>query len=348
MQALCEARPEAGGGCHRMTVAAMSISDLVRLMSDGDFHSGQVLGERLGVSRTAVWKQLRKVEDMGLDVECIRGRGYRLLDPPEPLDGASIVARLGRDARQHLRHLFVEDALDSTNTFLLERFAQGAGHGEVCITERQLQGRGRRGRSWHSEWGGSIHFSIGWQFESGVAALEGLSLATGVIMAELLESYAIGVRLKWPNDLIAPGSDGMGKLGGVLVEVRGDVSGPCQAVIGVGVNVRLSKTSRSTIGQPVATLHDSRPEMSRNILVAQMVEAHLRMLTAFERDGFAAWQPEWERYHLHAGERVRIIQGDCVYEGMAEGVDGVGNLIVDVDGRRLRFSGGEVSLRGHT
>lgn len=316
-------------------------------MSDGDFHSGQTLGERLGVSRTAVWKQLRKVESMGLGVECIRGRGYRLLDPPEPFDGSAIVARLGRDARQHLRHLFVEDALGSTNTFMLERFAQGAGHAEVCITERQLQGRGRRGRSWHGEWGGSIHFSIGWQFESGVAALEGLSLATGVIMAELIESYAIGVRLKWPNDLIAPGRDGMGKLGGVLVEVRGDASGPCQAVIGVGLNVRLSGGGGDAIGQPVATLHDSRSDLSRNILVAQMIEAHLRMLTAFERDGFAVWRSGWDRYHLHAGKRVRILQGDRVYEGVAEGVDGVGSLMVDVDGRRMRFSGGEVSLRGH-
>lgn len=324
----------------------MSISDLVRLMSDGDFHSGQALGERLGVSRTAVWKQLRKVEGLGLEVECIRGRGYRLLAPPEPLDGPLIVSHLGRETRQHLRRLFVEDTLGSTNTFLLERFAQGAGHGEVCLTERQSEGRGRRGRGWHSEWGGSIHFSIGWQFENGVAALEGLSLATGVIMAELIEGHAIKVQLKWPNDLIAPGRDGPGKLGGVLVEVRGDVSGPCQAVIGVGVNVRLSEAGREAIGQPVATLYDSRSDISRNILVAQMIEAHLRMLTTFECDGFAAWRSGWRRYHLYAGRRVRILQGSHVYEGVAEDVDSVGNLIVNVDGRRMSFSGGEVSLRG--
>ncbi|ART63589.1 biotin--[acetyl-CoA-carboxylase] ligase [Kushneria marisflavi] len=324
----------------------MSVSDLIRLMSDGAFHSGEALGKEIGVSRTAVWKQLRKLEGLGLSVETARGCGYRLLDPPEPLRGGDIVANLSRTARQHLRHLFVEDSIGSTNTFLLERFAQGAGHAEVCLAEWQSAGRGRRGRSFYSEWGGNIHFSIGWQFESGVGALEGLSLAVGVIMADLLSNQGVDIQLKWPNDLLVSTSEGVSKLGGVLVEVRGDTSGPCQVVIGVGVNIRLSEQGQAGIGQSIATLSELAPHVSRNVLVSAMIEAHIKMLERFEQTGFAAWRDRWNAYHVYQGRAVRIYQGNTVSEGVAKGVDDTGNLMVSIGGEDKRFAGGEVSLRG--
>ncbi len=324
----------------------MSVSDLIRLMSDGAFHSGEALGREIGVSRTAVWKQLRKLEGLGLSVETVRGCGYRLLDPPEPLRGADIVAGLSRSARQHLKHLFVEDSIGSTNTFLLDRFSQGAGHGEVCLAEWQSAGRGRRGRSFYSEWGGNIHFSMGWQFESGVGALEGLSLAVGVAMADLLSARGVGVELKWPNDLLISTSEGVTKLGGILVEVRGDTSGPCQVVIGVGVNIRLSEKGRAGIEQPVAALKDLAPDVSRNELVSAMIEAHIQMLERFETTGFSAWRDRWNDYHIHQDKAVRIYQGSTVSEGVALGVDDIGNLVVSIDGVCKRFTGGEVSLRG--
>lgn len=325
---------------------AMSVSDLIRLMSDGAFHSGEALGREVGVSRTAIWKQLRKLEGLGLAVETARGCGYRLLNPPEPLRGADIVANLSRPARQCLKHLFVEDSVGSTNTFLLERFAQGAGHGEVCLAEWQSAGRGRRGRSFYSEWGGNIHFSIGWQFESGVGALEGLSLAVGVIMADLLSEQGIEIQLKWPNDLLVSTPSEMFKLGGILVEVRGDTSGPCQVVIGVGVNVRLSEKGRAGIEQSVAALADLAPGISRNALVSAMIEAHMQMLGSFEERGFTAWRDRWNDYHVYKDRGVRIYQGNTISEGVARGVNDTGNLIVSIDGKDKHFAGGEVSLRG--
>ncbi|WP_338061213.1 biotin--[acetyl-CoA-carboxylase] ligase [Kushneria phosphatilytica] len=179
----------------------MNVRDLVRVLSDGQFHSGEQLGEAFGVSRTAIWKQLQKLETLGIVLEAVRGRGYRIAQPLELLDGGRIVAGLSRESRQQLSRLFIESQLESTNTFLLERFAQGAGHAEVCVAEVQTAGRGRRGRTWHGRWGAGIHFSLGWRFDSGVAAIEGLSLALGVRMAELLDPLGVDVRLKWPNDL---------------------------------------------------------------------------------------------------------------------------------------------------
>ena len=124
----------------------MTIGNLMRLLSDGEVHSGEQLGEALGVSRAAVWKQLKKLEALGVELVAVKGRGYRLAHPLEPLDGAKIVERLPADARHLLARLFVEDQLPSSNEYLRERFSQGAGHGEVCFVELQTAGRGRRGR----------------------------------------------------------------------------------------------------------------------------------------------------------------------------------------------------------
>lgn len=150
----------------------MTIGNLMRLLSDGEVHSGEQLGEALGVSRAAVWKQL-KIRGAGRRAGRCEGRGYRLAHPLEPLDGAKIVERLPADARHLLARLFVEDQLPSSNEYLRERFSQGAGHGEVCFVELQTAGRGRRGRVWSTPWGQSLMVSMGWRFESGINALEG-------------------------------------------------------------------------------------------------------------------------------------------------------------------------------
>jgi len=162
----------------------MTIGNLMRLLSDGEVHSGEQLGEALGVSRAAVWKQLKKLEALGVELVAVKGRGYRLAHPLEPLDGAKIVERLPADARHLLARLFVEDQLPSSNEYLRERFSQGAGHGEVCFVELQTAGRGRRGRVWSTPWGQSLMVSMGWRFESGINALEGLSLAVGVVVSQ--------------------------------------------------------------------------------------------------------------------------------------------------------------------
>ncbi len=148
----------------------MTIGDLIRLLSDGEFHSGEQLGERLGVSRAAVWKQLRKLESLGIPMEAVKGQGYRLAEPLELLDGSAIVAGLPREARRCVTRLFVEEVLPSSNQFVRDRFEQGAGHGEVCLVEQQSAGKGRRGRAWVTPWGRTLMLSVGWRFESGVAA----------------------------------------------------------------------------------------------------------------------------------------------------------------------------------
>ncbi|MDH4571198.1 biotin--[acetyl-CoA-carboxylase] ligase [Salinicola acroporae] len=323
----------------------MSIGDLIRLLSDGNYHSGQQLGERLGVSRTAVWKQLKKLEAMDLPLEAVKGRGYRLVNPLESLDGACIVSRLSAATRRHLKRLFVEDVLDSTNTFLRDRFRHGAGHGEVCLAESQTAGRGRRGKVWSTSWGASLILSVGWRFESGVAALEGLSLAVGVVLANVASDLGVDVALKWPNDVLLAVDGEWQKLAGILLEVTGDVEGPCEVVIGIGLNVSASDTVREAAGQPVGALADVVHTPSRNHLAAALIESLLMMLPEFERQGFGAWRADWNRRHAYAGRSIQIHQGATSYTAEAVEVDHSGNLIVKSEAGLQALTGGEISIR---
>ena len=325
----------------------MSIGNLMRLLSDGEVNSGEQLGEALGVSRAAVWKQLKKLEALGVSLVAVKGRGYRLAQPLEPLVGAKIVERLPASARHHLARLFVEDQLPSSNAYLRERFEQGAGHAEVCLVELQTAGRGRRGRVWTTPWGQSLMLSVGWRFEAGVNALEGLSLAVGVVVAQVLEQHGVAPRLKWPNDILLPqrDSDELGKLAGILVEVTGDAAGPCEVVIGMGMNLSLPEAMRDAIEQPVAALFDDLPSLSRNQLAADVVAGLLAMLAGFEQQGFASWRAAWNERHAYADQPIRVTQGSQVYEAVACDVDDSGSLWVTASGQSKRLSGGEISVR---
>src|SRR5690606_38688150 len=138
-----------------------------------------------------------KLEDLGIPMEAVKGQGYRLSSPMELLDGHSIVTALSRESRQHLCRLFVEEVLPSSNEFLRHRFQQGARHAEACLVEQQSAGRGRRGRVSTTPWGRTLMCSVGWRFETGVSALEGLSLAVGVVLAQVLERHGLEPALKW-------------------------------------------------------------------------------------------------------------------------------------------------------
>lgn len=325
----------------------MTIGNLMRLLSDGSVHSGEQLGSALGISRAAVWKQLKKLDALGVAVEAVKGRGYRLARPIEPLDGVAIVAQLPADARHLLTRLLIEDQLVSSNGLLRERFQQGAGHGEICLAETQTAGRGRRGRHWVTPWGQSLILSAGWRFESGVIALEGLSLAVAVVIAQVLEVHGVNPRLKWPNDvLIADNNGELGKLAGILVEVTGDAAGPCDVVIGIGLNLFMSDDQREAIDQPVAVLADACPNVKRNSLAAELMAGLLGMLSTFEKHGFQAWQAEWNSRHAFANQPIDIVQGKQRSQATAGDVDTSGNLWVsEQSGQSRRLSGGEISIR---
>ena len=189
---------------------------------------------------------MRELDAAGLEIYRVRGRGYRLPQPLSLLDRAAVERYLGRHAARFT--LEIVDSAGSTNTLLMERAQAGAPSATVIAAEWQTGGRGRRGRAWHAGIGEALTFSLLWRFTQGASFLAGLSLAVGVALARAIEKLGVAdAGLKWPNDVLWRGQ----KLAGILIELQGDALGPSLAVMGIGVNVRLSDAVRSRIDQEV-------------------------------------------------------------------------------------------------
>lgn len=316
---------------------------LLRRLADGEFHSGEVLARQFGVTRATVNNALRDVESYGLTLYSVRGRGYRLARPLQWLDVEAIRAGLG--AERDALHIEILDYATSSNALLLQRAVQGAASGSVLAVEWQSAGRGRLGRTWFSGLGDALIFSLLWRFESGLAALSGLSLAVGIAMMRTLTELGVpGVGLKWPNDVLL--NDG--KLAGILLEAQGDMLGPSAVVIGIGLNLAVPETLRGRIDQAVsdlASLEMTVPE--RNLVLAVSLKNLAAVLREFADRGFAPLRAEWESHHVFQMRPVKLSLPDgSQVAGTVTGVTDEGALRLETEQGEKIFHAGEVSLRG--
>lgn len=318
---------------------------ILDLLADGQFHSGEELGALLGISRAAIWKHMKKIEDLGLDVYSHKGRGYCIQGGLELLE-KDLIEQLAPCIKQRELEVNLFAEIDSTNSYLLKLAHCSK---KICIAEFQSAGRGRRGRSWVSPYAQNIYLSIGWGFEGGISVIEGLSLAIGVAVVRALANQGVvGVRLKWPNDLLYEGK----KLAGILVEMVGDPSGFCQVVVGVGINVKMmAAVAASAIDQPWIDLNTIASQkgvslQSRNQLVAGLITELSALLSTYHQEGFAAYQAEWESLSAFTDKFVVLHNGVNTIRGVMRGVTSVGSLRLQTEEGDEIFHGGELSLRG--
>ncbi|MDN4546165.1 bifunctional biotin--[acetyl-CoA-carboxylase] ligase/biotin operon repressor BirA [Pseudomonas sp. C32] len=310
---------------------------LLKLLKDGRFHSGEALGAALGVSRSAVWKQLQHLEaELGLSIHKVRGRGYQLstslvlLDPSEILRASSCEWPA-----------LAYDSIDSTNAEALRLIERGQAAPFLVLAERQTAGRGRRGRKWVSPFAENVYYSLVLRIDGGMRQLEGLSLVVGLAVMQTLRELSIpGVGLKWPNDVLV----GQKKIAGILLELVGDPADVCHVVLGVGINVNMQATDE--VDQQWTSMRlESGKVFDRNHLVAALGATLQRYLALHQAGGFLAIQAEWEQNHLWQGRDVSLIAGVNKIDGQVVGIDSQGALRLRVGGVEKVFSGGELSLR---
>lgn len=310
---------------------------LLTLLKDGRFHSGEALGAALGVSRSAVWKQLQCVEaELDLVVYKVRGRGYRLSEPLELLDAEKISQLAGKERWPSLVH----EEIDSTNAEALRLIAAGQSAPFMVLAERQTAGRGRRGRAWASPFAQNLYCSLVLRVEGGMRQLEGLSLVVGLAVRETLISMGVPkAGLKWPNDVLVDNR----KVSGVLLELVGDPADVCHVVLGIGINANMQQND---IDQAWTSLSlETGRRIDRNELVALLGGNLEKYLARHREHGFSDLQGEWEAAHLWRGRPVSLIAGSSSVDGIALGIDHRGALRMEIDGVEKSFSGGELSLR---
>ncbi|MBS4081467.1 MULTISPECIES: bifunctional biotin--[acetyl-CoA-carboxylase] ligase/biotin operon repressor BirA [Pseudomonas] len=309
---------------------------LLNLLKDGRFHSGQDLGAALGISRSAVWKQLQHLEaELGLSIHKVRGRGYQLATPLMLLDPLKIAEMAPGWP------VAVFDSIDSTNAEGLRAIGQGRSAPFLVLAERQVSGRGRRGRKWVSPFADNLYYSLVLRIDGGMRQLEGLSLVVGLAVMHTLRKVGVaGAGLKWPNDVLV----GNKKIAGILLELVGDPADVCHVVLGIGINVNM-QAAEEVDQQWTSVRLESGQVCDRNALAVQLSEQLQAYIQRHQDRGFSALQAEWQDGHLWQGRSVSLIAGTNQIDGVVLGIDNQGALRLQVDGVEKLFSGGELSLR---
>ncbi|KFF68905.1 biotin--[acetyl-CoA-carboxylase] synthetase [Pectobacterium brasiliense] len=309
---------------------------LIKILSDGEFYSGELLGEMMGMSRAAINKHIQTIRDWGIDIFTVTGKGYSLPAPMQLLDEEVILKHLPEGG------VTVLPVVDSTNQYILERL-DTLSSGHACLAEYQQSGRGRRGRQWFSPFGANLYLSLYWRLEQGPAAAVGVSLVIGIVMAEVLHKLgADGVRVKWPNDLYLKDR----KLAGILVELTGKTGDAANLVIGAGINLQMREPAPDTINQGWINLQEAGIEINRNTLASTLISELRSALAVFELQGLEPFIPRWEKLDNYFNRPIRLIIGNREIHGIDRGIDRQGALLLEADGLITPYIGGEISLRG--
>ncbi|WP_241609692.1 bifunctional biotin--[acetyl-CoA-carboxylase] ligase/biotin operon repressor BirA [Rosenbergiella australiborealis] len=308
---------------------------IMAILADGEFHSGEQLGQELGMSRAAINQHLKILEEWGVNTNRVTGKGYCLIEPINLLD-QTVLSQL-----YHINNVEVIPVIDSTNQYLLNNIDK-LNSGDTCLAEYQQAGRGRRGGKWFSPFGTNLYLSMYWRLEQGPAAAMGLSLVVGIVIAETLIQFGCGdVKVKWPNDLYINDR----KLAGILVEMTGKTGDVAHIVIGAGINISMKSDPLSVINQHWTSLYQEGIVVDRNEFSAAVIENLRHALTIFEIQGMAPFLPRWHVLDNFLNKPVKLIIGEREVFGIERGINEFGALLLEHEGEVKAWVGGEISLR---
>ena len=314
---------------------------LVDILSDAQLHSGEQLGDKLGMTRAAINKHIKTLRSWGLNIQTVTGKGYKLPHQMNLLSREIIKNQID-DA-----NIIVEPVIDSTNQYMLERIPN-LKSGDTCIAEYQSAGRGRRGRQWISPFGCNLYLSMYWKLEQGPAAAIGLSLVVGIIIAETLNKLGPNkIKVKWPNDLYMNDK----KLAGILVELTGKTGDAAHIIIGIGINIGMNKNNienDKVINQSWASLTDEVENVERNELSVNIIKTLRAALTLFESTGLQPFIERWFKLDNFLNRNVKLLIGNDIISGVERGINDQGALLLQKEnGEIVPYIGGEISLRSN-
>lgn len=315
---------------------------LINALAEGSFVSGQELGDKLNISRTAVSKHINALNEMGLDIYSVTGKGYKLAQPLNLLSKESIVSSLPNTKAAPI--IEVHSLIDSTNSYLLRRLPNQVSQGQVCLAEYQSAGRGRRGRQWVSPFGSQIYMSMYWYLDQGLSAAMGLSLVTALAVSDAVFALTdIKVQLKWPNDIYLDGV----KLAGILIDLEGQALEPSHSVIGIGLNLNMPEQIAGSIDQQWTDLQSHYGNaIDRNKLSAYLIHYLLQRLEQLNAEGLSSMVAQWHEQDFYLNKKVKLLTGERVTKGICRGINNQGALMLEIEGELKAIYGGEVSLRG--
>lgn len=321
-------------------------AEILRLLKESDgYISGQQLCQQFQVSRTAVWKVIEQLKKEGYKIEAVRNKGYHLLESVDVLSKAEIESQL--KTKWAGRPVVYYDEIDSTNTRAKELGDKGefANHGTLFVADRQVAGKGRRGRAWESPSGSSISMTILLHPDMLPNKASELTLIMALAVEEGVEKVT-GLKpgIKWPNDIILSGK----KICGILTEMSAEIDYINYVVIGVGINVNMEAFPEEIEKVATSLKIETGDEVKRADLVAAIMESFEKFYEIFmETQDLSGVMDHYNGLLLNRNQKVRVLEPGHEYEAIALGINSLGELIVRLeDGEEREVYAGEVSVRG--
>ncbi|GJL76639.1 biotin--[acetyl-CoA-carboxylase] ligase [Nitrosomonas sp.] len=321
-----------------------SIFQLLKILSDGKIHTYKSLSASLGCTSLSLVKFLQDTFHQDIDINQIRGVGLCWQRPFEWINESVVRSYLSDQERNF--NIVIFDLLDSTNSYLLRNKSYYLKdiRTPVVVAELQTRGRGTNNRSWFSDLGGCLTFSILWKFKRNIKYLSSLSLALGVSLIRAFKNISLdNIQLKWPNDIV----HNKRKFAGILIECKTNRDGSVTAIIGIGVNLKLSSNIPHCLNYSATDLFQISGRMhSRNQILALLLSELRCVLESFGTDGFSIFRDEWESYHAYQGQSVVLhLSNQDNIEGIVDGVKNDGSLVLITSSGRQHYNIGEISLR---
>jgi BirA family biotin operon repressor/biotin-[acetyl-CoA-carboxylase] ligase len=320
-----------------MKKTAPTLIEISSILSDGLYHDGETIGKKLDITRAGVWKAIKKLEDYDVKINSIKGKGYAISEPLFLLNETEVQNGIANKKIQ----IDVFENIDSTN-YYLKNFI-GAYSPQICIAEYQTKGKGRLNRSWYSPFGKNIYLSLLFPFQKDLSNLIGLSIVVGLAIIKALEYLGLDKELsiKWPNDIIFDSK----KLAGTLIEVFSEANGLAYAIIGIGLNVNMTKDKKQ-ITQPWISLKQIlNQNLNRNKLCISLINNLLIYLNKFDEKGLAYFLAEWNSRDCLINKKVKLINANKTITGIARGINELGNLMLEIEKGHIKpFSAGDTSI----
>lgn len=314
------------------------------LQNPGEYISGEEISRRLGISRTAVWKQINKLRLEGYEFEAVSRKGYRLVHIPDKLEFTAVIEAMKTNSFG--RRLKLIDVTTSTQEEMRLLAEQGAPSGSLIIAEEQTSGRGRQGRKWLSPPGKGIWMSLLLRPELPLTCAPQLTLLCAVAVCRAIRAVTgVDAGIKWPNDLLVQGR----KVCGILIESVGEDELIRYCIAGIGIDVNLDPDDYPPELLAIATSlkMESGQDCNRAVLIGAVMNELEKLYELYVEQGFGPICHLWEALSITMGKEITVKTARGDIQGIAEGLDPSGALtLVSKDGQRINIYSGEVQLGG--
>ena len=318
--------------------------EILKLLKETDgYISGQELCEKFGVSRTAIWKVINQLKEEGYEIEAVRNKGYILKGSADVLSKEELESTIHTKwAGENV--VFFEETV-STNNEIRSLAEQGAPHGTLAVAEKQLGGKGRRGRVWTSPAGVGIWMSMLLRPQIDPLAASMLTLVMALAAKKGIEiSTGLKSEIKWPNDLVLNKK----KICGILTEMSTELMEIQYVIPGIGINVN-QKDFPDDIKATATSLYiESGKIQKRSEIIAAIMEAFEGYYDTFiKTQDMSGLIEEYNANLVNLGNEVCVLDPAGEFRGVSEGINKEGALLVRLaDGTLKEIISGEVSVRG--